>query len=147
MGSTKELYSFYELVDPRDLLPFYIGQTLSFERRKRDYLAGRPHSIPLDKRLQELKQLGLEPIMQELEQIECTFTEALERENYWIKRRTNQGILLLNVLNNKQERRGQYVYLPPDLIRYLKYQAADRELEISEVVEEAIREHQERHQG
>ena len=47
----------------------------------------------------------------------------------------------------KRTRKGQYVYLPPDLIRYLKYQAADRELEISEVVEEAIREHRDRHQG
>lgn len=47
----------------------------------------------------------------------------------------------------KRERKGQSVYLPPELIRYLKYQAADRELEISEVAEEAIREHRERHQG
>lgn len=46
----------------------------------------------------------------------------------------------------KRTRKGQYVYLPPDLIRYLKYQAADRELEISEVVEETIREHRDRHQ-
>jgi hypothetical protein len=47
----------------------------------------------------------------------------------------------------KRERKGQFVYLPPELIRYLKHQAVDRDLEISEIVEEAVREYRERHQS
>jgi hypothetical protein len=46
----------------------------------------------------------------------------------------------------KRNRKAQLVYLPPELIKYLKYQAVDRELEISQIAEEAIREHRDRHQ-
>jgi|SRR5579883_67356 predicted GIY-YIG superfamily endonuclease len=132
------LYSFYKVTDPRNKLPFYIGQTLDFERRQKDYLTGKGHSRPLDSRLKELELAGLQPIVEEIERKSCTQSAALEREAYWIQHFTDQGIVLLNRSNNKTRHKQQTVYLPPSLIKWLRIQAVQEDREISEIVAEAL---------
>jgi hypothetical protein len=140
------LIYFYKLVDPRDNLPFYVGQTVDPERRLKDYLNERPqHSRALDKRIDELRQAGLQPIMQELERKDCTAEGALVREAYWIHFFESQGIALLNRSNNKERREQQTIYLPPALAKWLKVHAAEADLEISEIAALAFKEYQERH--
>jgi hypothetical protein len=144
MENTIQLYSFYQLVDPRNQLPFYIGRTLSFDRRKKDYLARHPHSLPLDKHLQELEHLGLQPIMQELEHMECTAVEAAEREAYWINKLTSEGLVLLNKLHNKKQRIKATFYLKAsDIVairtmQIKRFEQSGKTPEISELVSEAI---------
>lgn len=138
-------YHFYQLVDPRDNLPFYVGQTLDFERRRKDYLSGKGHSKPLDRRLKELEQAGLQPMMQELESRECTTDEALDRETYWIQHLSDQGIQLLNKSNGQRGWKQQTVYLPPALAKWLKVHAVQVELEISEIVAQALKEYRDKY--
>ena len=141
----RQRYSFYQLVDPRADLPFYVGQTLSFERRKQDYLAGKAHSIPLARKLKELEQLRLRPIMEELESRECTQEEALQREAYWIRRRLDEGMPLINVLSVRtgDELKGTY-YITPEhdmklerirLARRVKGQRIDKSALIREAID------------
>jgi hypothetical protein len=141
-----DLFYFYQLVDPRDNLPFYVGQTISPDERRKTYLNGRPHyhSTALTQRLRELEQAGLQPIMQEIDRLECTQEEADEREAYWIKHLSSQGIVLLNRNNNKAIRKQQMFYLPTDIKKQLKRFAFDHDLEISTVVQVAIQEFLER---
>src|SRR2546421_3052060 len=139
------LIYFYQLVDPRDNLPFYVGQTIDLERRLHDYLIAEGHSRRLDHRLKELAQLGLQPIMQELERLECTNAEALQREACWIQHLGSQGIVLLNKSNGNRDWKQKTIYLPPALARWLNVYAAQAELEISEIAALALKEYQERH--
>jgi len=147
MSETTFIVTFYQLVDPRDNLPFYVGQTISPEERLKSYLNGRPHyhSRALTRRLRELEQAGLQPIMQELERKECTDAEALQREAYWIQHLGSQGIVLLNKSNGNRGWKQKTVYLPPDLIRWLSIKAIEEDREISEIVALALKDYQERH--
>lgn len=145
MIEPRDIVSFYQLVDPRDRLPFYVGLTTSPEERLRAYQISRPHSAALAKRKKELDALGLQPIMQELERRECTADEALEREAYWIHHLNSQGIALLNKNNNKRDWKQKTIYIPPSLEHWLNIQAAQERREISEIVTEALEEYQQRH--
>lgn len=89
---TRDLVSFYQLVDPRNDLPFYVGQTTNLERRRKQYTRNATlHSNPLGDRIYELRRAGLEPIMQEIESRECTPGEAQQREGYWIQQRVSEA--------------------------------------------------------
>lgn len=146
MDELREIISFYQLVDPRDNQPFYVGQTIDMARRFKDYL-NRPHhqGRVLALRLDELQMLGLQPVMQELEQRECTKEEASEREIYWMKTLESRGIALLNKSNAPRKKHQQTSYLPPALAKWLKIQAAKENREMSEIVTEALEEYRRTH--
>ena len=117
MINIRDLVSFYQLVDPRDSLPFYVGQTIDPERRLKDYTRKSTiaqHSRALETRMNELARAGVQPIMQELERRECTPDETLEREAYWIQRRLAEGIALVNVMGaNRYPVKATY-YISPE---------------------------------
>lgn len=92
------IFSIYQLVDPRDNLPHYVGYTFSLERRLEQHLAGdSSHNVKKDAWLKELLSLGLDPLIQEIEVVRGTPADALARETYWIRRLTNEGMPLTNI--------------------------------------------------
>lgn len=90
-------FTIYQLVDPRDNLPRYVGCTQELPQRYSQHLTGDSSSEAKNTWVEELKALGFVPIIQELEQIEGTTTAAAQREIYWINYLLRQGMPLLNV--------------------------------------------------
>lgn len=133
-------FTIYQLIDPRDNQPRYVGYTEDFVRRQRDYVSGPPHSKNLLEWFAELHTLNFQPLMVPLEMIEGTVEKALQREAYWIKKLIDAGAVLLNAQGNstKQERKKTTVLLHPKRVKWLKIQAALKHKEMSEIVEEAL---------
>lgn len=118
------VYYIYQLVDPRDQQPRYVGITDNTIRRFKDYLHGVPHSRPLSRWLNELTYYNLTPMMEELEQIEGTREEAEVRERHWIRTCLAEGVQLLNKLNTQGDTFQQTVWMPKELNHRLKMHAA-----------------------
>lgn len=74
-------YSIYQLVDPRDNLPHYIGSTRYVDRRLHQHIRGDGSgNVVKEAWLEELVSLGLEPTFQEIEAVEGTLQDAVEHE-------------------------------------------------------------------
>lgn len=78
--------SIYLLLDPRDNTVQYVGQTQNLEQRKRNHLGLTEHgltgSIRLIRWKQELKELGLAPVLQP---VDSSSPEKIDRlEIRWI---------------------------------------------------------------
>jgi hypothetical protein len=93
-----DLFHIYKLVDPRDELPFYVGITYDMEKHLREHLAtAYLANSAKEQWILEIKSLGLCPTMEEIETVEGTTEEAMQRELYWIYALKAQGIPLTNV--------------------------------------------------
>lgn len=92
-------YGVYALVDPRDELVRYVGQTCDFALRLKQHLGSSRgiHAVnPAKKQwLDELKSLNLFPVMLVLER-NLTQDVAIKREATWVWRFLEQDMPLLN---------------------------------------------------
>lgn len=91
------MYQVYALKDPRDMLVHYVGIGKDAYKRYGMHLAfaGKTNK---DAWMQELRELGLFPVLEILESVE-TKAEALVRENYWIQHYLNLNAPLTNISN------------------------------------------------
>jgi predicted GIY-YIG superfamily endonuclease len=94
--SIRRTYIIYQLVDPRDSLPHYVGYTSSPKERLGQHIANTSGKSKKDLWIAELKGYGLLPSMEELEKV-VGKTKALKREAHWITQLKKQGMPLTNV--------------------------------------------------
>lgn len=130
-------YIIYKLVDPRDHVPFYVGYTSDLGRRFSQHLTDDNNEAKKAK-IAELAQLGLGPLVEELERISGPISKALEREAYWIKHLLSQGKPLTNTITAAPKRKQQTAWIPPDLARWLRVQAVMEDRELSEIITDAL---------
>jgi hypothetical protein len=130
-------FSIYKLVDSRDNLPHYVGQTDSFERRQQEYLLKKTHSVALDKWFGELELLGLNPVMEEIDTIKGTVVDVKKKEVFWIQKFISEGAPLLNKIN-AVKRTSQVSYLAADQRQTLKVLTALEGREISDLISDAL---------
>lgn len=83
----------YSISDPRDNEIFYVGQTKNLKRRISQHKSD-PCSIPLYKKMEELKSLCVSPKYDELEF--CSKEVRYERELFWIIKFIYDGFELTN---------------------------------------------------
>jgi predicted GIY-YIG superfamily endonuclease len=110
--SLTQTYHIYQLIDPRDNLPHYVGITDHPERRFSEHVSGRFQSASHHTWMKELRIAQLEPIMQIIEALICTAQEAQEREKHWIQSYLQAGHPLINKQNRSSspEEGRQTVY-------------------------------------
>jgi len=92
-------YQIYALIDPRDQAIRYVGVSNDVKRRFYEHL--QCFGIGQQERhwIEELRQLGLSPLIQILETIQISANQreaAYKRERYWINEMLRRGHLLLN---------------------------------------------------
>jgi len=86
----------YALIDPRDRLPFYVGQTNNKDRRLEEHCNPEERDkSPRAKRIRELAATGALPEIVVLERCERKL-EALRKETYWIEQLRGRGHALTN---------------------------------------------------
>ena len=127
-------YSIYQLVDPRDNSPRYVGYTSQANIRMEQHLAGDNSNLLKRAWIAELRQLGLSPIMEEIEAVEGTATDAVNCESRWIHRLFSEGKPLTNSVPLLEEKQRQTVYLPQSLAIRLKVHAAAIQDDISGII-------------
>jgi predicted GIY-YIG superfamily endonuclease len=89
------MYSIYQLVDPRDHAPRYIGLSANVQARLEQHLQRDGSNLEKDQWIAELARQGLAPILEVLEV--CKSREgAIFQEAAWIRTRETQGAELLN---------------------------------------------------
>lgn len=86
----------YGLQDPRDNQVFYVGLTSDISDRYIQHIKCEGNNAEKNKRVQELKALGLLPIPLTLETVH-TRAYGQERELYWIGHYRHLGMPLCNV--------------------------------------------------
>lgn len=89
-----ETGSIYALVDPRDDVVRYVGQTIgALEKRLIEHYTA-PRTAPMRDWVQELRGVGLKPVIRLLEDVprECLNVY----EEYWIAEMAYRGFYLLN---------------------------------------------------
>jgi GIY-YIG catalytic domain len=93
---TKErTYTVYALIDPRDNSIRYIGIAEHPAIRLEQHLQSSGGNIPKRQWINELRQLGLTPMMQPIE-TGLSLPVALEHETMWIQHYLSAGIALVN---------------------------------------------------
>jgi len=90
-----EQHSVYELIDPRDDLPFYVGISSNPDTRFGQHLSDTTNQEK-QKRIQSIHDDGLEPRMVITETWEDRKL-AIAREQYWILTYIDWGVPLTNV--------------------------------------------------
>lgn len=102
-GNTKKIpersYQIYALVDPRDNCVRYVGLSVDAQQRYKAHLSCVDASRRERQWILELRQAGLEPILQVLEEIELSknsYALACEKELYWMIEMRRLGHPLLN---------------------------------------------------
>lgn len=104
-------YFIYQLIDPRDQVPRYVGFTSDLRRRLRQHRSGTAigdqRNAQKQAWIQELQRQGLEPVIQRLETLEGRVSDAIQRETYWMQRLIQQGVPLLN---GDQRKRGAQAF-------------------------------------
>lgn len=112
-------FHIYQLIDPRDGLPFYVGYTFDMKQRFSEHLATAYFAKSAkEQRIFELKSLGLCPEMEEIEEVNGTVQEAMQREIYWIYALKAQGFALTNVTSTS-DRARHTVYLDTALVKLI----------------------------
>jgi len=139
-------YFIYQLVDPRDNLPHYIGSTRNVDRRLYEHIRGDGSGNALkDAWIDELNSCGLEPILQEIEIVEGTLQDAVEREIDWIRFFAEKEAPLTNINGLPSNERATTFYLSPNLHRWLKAYAAFSDKSMSDIVVEELEALRKRH--
>jgi sugar-specific transcriptional regulator TrmB len=131
-------FGVYKIIDPRDNLPFYIGQTSRpIDKRFHEHLHDIENQAKSE-RLAEIYQEGLIPTVEEIESVWGTYIKALERETYWIQHYRSEGINLTNLYVRIDEMKRQTVYMPAGLARWLKVHAAATGSDISSIITDLV---------
>jgi len=113
-------YFIYQLVDPRDNLPRYVGITQSMKARYDQHVAGELSNLQKNAWVQDLRRVNLLPLMKELERIDSSEFEALQRERHWIRSLIENGMPLVNKMGVVAEPMEKIsFYLTPDEARKL----------------------------
>lgn len=98
--SSKKKYSLYELVDPRNGEPFYIGITTNPKQRQRDHCATHKKEMkdnPLKtQRVVEIKSAKLKPAIRVLVE-DLDYEDACKLEVKTIKEKRLQGYDITNI--------------------------------------------------
>jgi len=93
----------YELIDPRDNLPFYVGISSEPEVRYFAHLTGHGYNLKKDARIQEITEMGMEPILRVVEG--PTSRSQIKRwEMLKIHAYESQGIPLTNIVHSQTGR-------------------------------------------
>jgi predicted GIY-YIG superfamily endonuclease len=138
-------FKIYDIEDPRDGLPFYVGYTANMEQRSLQHLAGDASNLAKCERIAELQQLNLTPIVREIDTVEGTVSDAMQRESYWIRRLGSADMPLVNRLPQDNAIRVNRGYaLREDLIIACKRLAIEQHRNLYEIMEEAFSEYLER---
>ena len=87
----------YALIDPDDHLIYYVGQTHKPQQRLLNHLTRWPLQVAKTIWIESLKERGKHPIMQTLEVV-TSKRIALEREQAWINYFLQQGMPLVNAM-------------------------------------------------
>jgi predicted GIY-YIG superfamily endonuclease len=74
----------YGLIDPRDRLVFYVGQTTDVYKRLLEHINCSGNNFERNSRIHELRALNLMVIMEVFELVELQ-DDANEREAYWVR--------------------------------------------------------------
>jgi predicted GIY-YIG superfamily endonuclease len=90
------LYFIYELIDPRDNRPFYVGITNNPNARMMTHLAATESNTEKNARINAIRSSGLQPTMRIIEYWDKK-DKAEEREIYWITCYGKQGLPLTNM--------------------------------------------------
>jgi hypothetical protein len=96
----------YALVDPRDSMIRYVGQTVNTAVRYASFATAT--NADLQDWFDDLRRNGLKPHIHVLETV--SFADMYTRERYHIHRLVNEGHVLLNKINNpafKRERTSE----------------------------------------
>jgi hypothetical protein len=141
-------YSIYQLVDPRDGLPYYVGRTGRLTQRFLEHLIGdASDNLSKDAWIQELRVLGLRPLLQEVELVIGTTQDAQQRELYWIRSLRDEGMPLTNVSGMQPQKpplEKMTAYLPRYILAKLDaaieqvYQRTGKRVTRSEIVRRLI---------
>ena len=135
-------FKIYDIEDPRDGLAFYVGYTANMEQRFLQHLAGDASNLAKCERIAEIQQLGLTPIVREIDTVEGTVSDAMQRESYWIRRLGSEGMPLVNRLPQDNAIRVNRGYaLREDLVIACKRMAIDQHRNLYEIMEEALSEY------
>lgn len=97
-------YTGYELVDPRDNLPFYVGITDNVYRRLKEHIRCNGDNPDKDARMRELHKEQEIVIMRPLFRAK-SYIDALSMEAEWISKYMTQGIQLLNIVVPGEKRK------------------------------------------
>lgn len=97
------MYSVYALKDPRTDKIHYIGCTLDVHRRFNDHVRNKEGNANKRAWIEELKILGLSPILLILED-ELKEPECFIREAHWIQQYAEQGAPLVNAYRANPDR-------------------------------------------
>jgi hypothetical protein len=87
----------YELIDPRNGLPFYVGKTVNPRVRLKGhkFASSKFHNSILHRLIGDLKREGRYPELRIIE--ECATSQWQERERHWISEYQSRGINILNI--------------------------------------------------
>ncbi|MFA0813176.1 GIY-YIG nuclease family protein [Microbulbifer epialgicus] len=94
-------YITYRIIDPRDGVPVYVGQTEDFKKRKKQHIRRAKRSLPKTKTfdikvyLVLLYSEGCDPEF-EIVDIKPTEDESLESEESWVRKTVESGFPVLN---------------------------------------------------
>jgi hypothetical protein len=139
MSLAIDIFTIYKMIDPRDGLPFYIGQTSrAIDARFYEHLHDNGDNQAKSERIAELQALGLAPLIEEIEQVYGTLPQALEQETHWIQHYLSEGIALTNIYIGLDEMKRQTVYMPAGLARWLKVHAAATGDDISGIITDLV---------
>lgn len=90
-------FHIYALIDPRDGLVYYVGQTTRPDMRKISPLRGsKDDRNPKSKWVEELKAAGVMPVMEIVDSINGTLEDAISKEQQWILKHFESGSPLRN---------------------------------------------------
>src|SRR5258708_1478151 len=89
-------YSIYQLVDPRDNTPRYVGLSSDVLGRFAQHIMQKDNKVKAEW-IEELKQAGHLPRIQVLEANIPTISEARSKERQWIKHLQAAGARLTNL--------------------------------------------------
>lgn len=93
-------YQVYALIDPRDNTIRYIGKSGDMQRRYYEHIHLAGGGWNEKKWVNELKDLGLSPVLQILETVDAddaSYKLVLQREQYWIDKLVAMGAPLIDV--------------------------------------------------
>lgn len=148
MSVVIDFFTIYKMIDPRDGLPFYIGQTSrAVDARFYEHLHDNAENQAKSERIAELQALGLAPIIEEIEQVYGILPRALERETHWIQHYLSEGIALTNIYIGTDDMKRQTVYMPAGLARWLKVHAAATGDDVSGIITGLVAQYKDKVEG
>lgn len=99
-GDARHAREIYGLCDPRDNLIYYVGMSVDAQKRYQQHLYGCLGNDKYKQWMNELKKLGLTPILVILETIDKgphAYDLAIKAEELWISKLLKDGQPLLNI--------------------------------------------------